>query len=283
MGRRYLFGPVTTTFAEQNLWRHVESGNCLVFGHDGPMSIGPLDTWESIAARFPADWRPDFIALQLQYNTIPLVLWQAPMPIVGLAGDWNLLWHHYRRVLPRCDLVLTDTAGVEKLAQAGITHAKPAQLFGCERAYVDFEYGDGPRDIDILFVGNFNPAVQRERLPWLGRIAKLKQKWNVHITTDVFGADYRKLLGRARIVFNRSIRGEWNCRAGEAVSAGALLFQEAENREVAALLRPCEEYVPYTDANLEEQLDYYLEHEDERRQIAGRAQERRRDFTYEAI
>src|SRR5207253_686107 len=112
---------------------------------------------------------------------------------------------------------------------------------------------------------------------------RLNKRWNVHITTDVFGDEYRRLLGRARIVFNRGIRGEWNCRTGEAIAAGALLFQEADNQEVAQLLRPGDEYVAYTDKNLEEKLDHYLQHEDERRRIAEKAALRKSDFTYEAF
>ncbi len=282
--RRHLFGPVSRTFAEQNLLRHMEARTCVSFNHDGPVAVGHFDAWDSVAAKFPPGWQPDFLALHLQYNTIPPVLWNAPVPIVGLAGDWNLLWHHYRHVLPLCDLVLTDELGVERMARAGISHAMAAQLFGCERAFVDFDYGEGPRDIDILFVGNFNAAVQGERLPWIGRIAKLSKRWHVHVTTNVFGDDYRRLLGRARIVFNRSIRGECNNRTFEAIAAGALLFQEAGNAEVARLIRAPEEYIAYTDANLEVLLEYYLEHEDERQRIAAQAQaHRRHDFTFEAF
>lgn len=283
MPRRHFFGPVSATFADQNLRRRLDGGGCVVFHHDGPFAVSGFDTWESFAARWPSAWQPDFLVLQLQYNTIPAVLWQAPIPIVGLAGDWNLLWHHYRHVLPLCDLVLTDAPGVARFERAGIRHARPAQLFGCERAFVEFEYGLAARDIDILFVGNFNSAVQSKRLPWLGRIGKLKKRWNVHLTTNVFDDAYRALLGRARIVFNRSIRGECNNRTFETIAAGALLFQEAENEEVAKLLRDREEYVAYTDANLEELLDYYLEHEDERQQIAARAQRRKNEFTFEAF
>jgi hypothetical protein len=59
----------------------------------------------------------------------------------------------------------------------------------------------------VLFVGNLHPAVQRERLPWLGRLARLSERWKVVIATRVFGADYRGPLGRARVAFNRSLRG----------------------------------------------------------------------------
>jgi hypothetical protein len=69
-------------------------------------------------------------------------------------------------------------------------------------------------------------------LPWLGRLARLRVKWRVEIHQGVFGEEYWKLLRRARIVFNRSIRGECNKRTFEAPAAGVLLFQEEGNREV---------------------------------------------------
>ena len=39
------------------------------------------------------------------------------------------------------------------------------------------------------------------------------------ITTDVINDDYRNLMARARIVFNRSIRGECNSRVAQALTA----------------------------------------------------------------
>jgi len=283
MGRRHLFGPAPADFAREHLHRYVEAGECVVFDHGGVRAATFGDSWDDFVARLPTDWRPEFIVLRLQYNAIPPFLWQAPVPIIGFAGDWNLVWHHYRNVLPRCDLVLTDAAGVETLARAGIMHARHAQLFGCERSFVDFDYDQAPRDIDVLFVGNFSPAVQRERLPWLGRIAKLRKRWSVHITSGVFGDDYRRLLGRARIVFNRSIRGECNNRLFEGIAAGALVFQEADNRETKGLLREGDEYVSYDETNLEDRIEHYLTHEDERSAIAERAHRRRHEFTFEAM
>ena len=57
-----------------------------------------------------------------------------------------------------------------------------------------------PRDIDVLCIGNMNPAVQRQRLPWLMRLARLGKRWRVAIHAGIFGDSYRKLLARARIV-----------------------------------------------------------------------------------
>ncbi len=282
---RHLFGPVTAEYAGRCLAGPRAAGRCLAFG-PGPgldLPAAPGDSWDEIARRLPRDWRPDFAALYLPYTAVPRGLWSAPVPLVGLAPDWNLLWHHYRHALPRCDLVLTDRPGVAALKRQGIAHARAANLFGLGRDFLDADWPDGPRDIDILFVGNLHPAVQRERLPWLGRLARLAGRRRVRIATGVFGADYRRLLGRARVAFNRSARGEGNMRAFEAAAAGALLFQERGNREVAGCFADRKECVFYGNDDLEELLEYYLGREDERRALADAARARAPEFAFEAL
>ncbi len=277
----YLFGPVSTDYAAAYLRGERDAGRCLTFGWSGgqDLTLAPGDTWESVSQRLPEGWRPDFLALYLPYRRLTAWTWSAPVPLVGLAADWTLLWHHYRR-LAACDLLLTDTAGVEAFLRQGLSQARPANLFGCDPALVESPWPDGARDLDIFFAGNLHSAVQRERLSWLGRVARLGRRWRVRIATGVFGADYRRLLGRSRIVFNRSARGECNMRAFEAAAAGALLFQEAENRELPGYFRAGQEYVSYTDENLEQRLEHYLSHEEERARLAAAAHERVREYTF---
>jgi glycosyltransferase involved in cell wall biosynthesis/tetratricopeptide (TPR) repeat protein len=282
MSLRYLFGPVSRTFADQNLHAARQSGDCLAFDSAGEtdLAIGPADTWQTVLDRLPGGWRPDFIALDLHYTTVPPALWSAPVPLVGLAADWNLLFHGYRYWARRVDLLLTDTPGVEAFARVGVHHARAANLFGLERGFLEYAWPDVPRDIDVLFVGNLHPAVQRERLPWLGRLARLADRWRVAIRTAAFGDAYRGLLARSRVVFNRSLRAECNMRVFEAAVAGCLLFQEEGNREVHDYFRGGQECVYYTDANLEERLAHYLEHENERRARAEAALRRVREFSF---
>src|SRR5262249_13413668 len=101
--------------------------------------------------------------------------------------------------------------------------------------------------------------------------------------TLVYGDEYRTLLARARIGFNRSIQGECNQRALEAAAAGALLFQEAGNREVPAFFHDGKEYVAYDDVDLEQLLEYYLTHEEHRRRLAEAGRRRVVDYGYEAL
>jgi len=293
---RYLFGPVSTAFAEQNLAAARSKGTCLAFNADGTtdLTISCADTWESVAERLPTGWQPDFLAVYIPYTRIPTGLWSAPVPIIGLAADWNLLWSWYRRCLWRCDLVLTDALGVEVMQREGMRHVRQANLFGLDANAPLAENAE--REIDVLFCGNLHPAAQGERLPWLERVARLGERWNVQIHSGVFGEAYWKLMRRARIVFNRSVRGECNKRAFEAAAAGAMLSQERENIEIRAYFRGREdisrrgaedaenaECVLYGDDNLEELLEYYLEHEDERRKIAEAGRRRVEEYTFEKL
>jgi glycosyltransferase involved in cell wall biosynthesis/predicted Zn-dependent protease len=219
--------------------------------------------------------------LRLQYQAVPARLWQAPVPVVALAGDWNLLWHGYRLLARFADLVLTDAVGAELLRRDGSGQAREAVLFGGPASLLDGSSPDGPRDIDVLFVGNFQPAVQRDRLPWLARLARLSDRYHVRLATAVHGGDYRALLARSRIAFNRAIRSEWNLRAFEAVAAGCLLLQEEGNREVPRLLQEGKEFVAYNADNLEALVEHYLTHEDERRAIADAGRARAAELTAE--
>jgi hypothetical protein len=65
---RHLFGPVDGKFAGQNLHRSRAAGECLAFGADVDLPALADASWAEIEARFPAGWRPEFIAVWLPYT-----------------------------------------------------------------------------------------------------------------------------------------------------------------------------------------------------------------------
>jgi glycosyltransferase involved in cell wall biosynthesis/Tfp pilus assembly protein PilF len=282
---RYLFGPVAPAFADQNLRRQRSSGECLAFNAAGTADvlIGTSDTWEAVCSRFPPGWRPDYLVVQLAYACVPQCLWSAPLPIIGLATDCNLLWHYYRRVLRRCELVLTDPGTVEVMNREGLANARPANLHGCERFFLEMPGSERTRDIDILFVGNLHSAVQRERLPWLGRLAPLAEHHRVVIEGGLAPEAYRDHLRRARIVFNWNLPGRGSRRVFEAMAAGALVFIPSDNEALTADLRDREDCVHYDADNLATLVEYYLIHDDERRAIAETARAKADQFSFEHL
>ena len=192
MPLKYLVGPVTARRAAKAWAGPRAAGDCRLFNATGDLdlAVGPADGWAEILARLPEGWRPDLVVLEPAYGCVPPGLWRAPVPLVALAADWNLLGHGYRHLLPACDLVLTDPPGVEAMRRQGCTHVRAANLYGPELAFLELPAEDGPRDIDILFVGNLHPAVQRDE-PWLARLASLGSRYNLVIRTGVYGDDYR--------------------------------------------------------------------------------------------
>src|SRR5437867_3276530 len=126
---RFLYGPVTPDFAGEHLGRFRARGDCLAFGPGGDVDllVGPAEPWATVRTHLPAGWTPDFVALHLAaYLPVPAGLWSAPIPLVGLAGDSNLLWHSFRHRLKCCELLLADAAGAEALARQGLRHVHQA-------------------------------------------------------------------------------------------------------------------------------------------------------------
>jgi glycosyltransferase involved in cell wall biosynthesis/Flp pilus assembly protein TadD/predicted O-methyltransferase YrrM len=274
----YLFGPADSLFSTQKLPRACAAGSCIPFTLE---AVRAASNWESFAAAFPAGRHPDFLVLDLPYQCLPPWLLSAPLPVVGLVGDGSLLWHGCRRLA--LDLILCDAPTAERFRQEGIEHVHPAILYGIERAFVETGPLDGERPIDILFVGNLHPWIHRARAPWLARLARLGERWKVHITSGPRHDDYRALLRQSKIVFNRSIRSEWNRRNGEAIGSKCLLFSEAGNSEVPALLRDGIECIFYDESNLENLLEEYLTDAEKRQAIVEAAHARVEEFTFEVF
>src|SRR5262249_44935385 len=85
----------------------------------------------------------------------------------------------------------------------------------------------------------------------------------------------------SRIVVHHSPRHKCGRRAFEAAAAGALVFQEQDNRELPAFFRDRQECVYYHPEELEALLEYYLDHEDERQALAAAARQRVRTCRFE--
>ena len=273
---RFLFGPADSpSFTDRFLAAPVEAGRWAAFSAACP-------SFDAATANL--DSPPAAILLWPGYASVPAWVWSAPVPVVALAHDGNFLWSQYRQQLTLADLILTDAPTAGRLRRAGISGVRVANLFGLDRHFLaELDTPETDRDIDVLFVGNLHPAVQGERLAWLGRLAGLADRYRVVIRTGTFGAAYRALLRRAKVVFNLSVRGECNLRALEAAASGAVLLQEAKNGEVPLYLTPATEYVPYTADDLEERIDHYLSDEPERQRVADRARRRVRESSFDGL
>ncbi|MFQ5828089.1 MAG: glycosyltransferase [Candidatus Methylomirabilia bacterium] len=242
--------------------------------------FSPSEPFSALWERLPTDWQPDVVVWwSLEYAPIPPGLEACPCLLVAALADWNLNFVTTLPLLSAFDWVFTDRAGVAKLREAGCQNVSYWPNF----AFYPGKYRLAPeqeRPWDVTFIGNFNFVVQRERAAWLKRMARLSDRYRVSLRTQTYGEAYVRLLSQSKIVFNRSIRREMNMRAYEAPAAGALLFMEEENLEIREYLTPGIHCVLYNDQNLETLLDYYLTHDEERRQIARAGHEKIQTESY---
>lgn len=227
------------------------------------------ETTAQVLERIAADWPVDLLLCwHPELFPPPLEVEHSPAPTVAVVSDWNIYSAQLISNLCRYDLALSDRPGAEQLR---LRHARTEYVFPlyshCSRAHrrMDIE-----RDIDVLFAGNLNHAIHVQRGRLLEQVASLSDRHTVRICEGVFGDEYTRLLNRARIVFNHSVRGEMNLRCFEALACGALLFLEEENREASDYLRDREDVVLYRADNLTELLEYYLDRPGEAEAIAAR-------------
>lgn len=210
-------------------------------------------SWDELAAKLPDGFTPDLLLIYWpDQEPLPAGLEHCPVPIVGVVSDYNLSLPYLAGLWPFFDVVLCDRAGVDLFRRLSFAEVRYWNQYAHKRPFHRLMPEVGPRDLDVGFVGNLNPTVQRERAPWIERVRQLA---SLGVVTDVrsglFGTAYGQFLNRCRLGWNRSIRGEMNLRAFEVPACGALLLMERDNLEVAEFFVPGEECVLYGAADLE--------------------------------
>jgi hypothetical protein len=230
-----------------------------------------MGSWDELVAKLPAGFVPDVLMLWWpDQEPLPAGLEHCPIPIVGVVSDYNLTLPYTAGLWPFFDLVLCDRAGVDLFARLGFADVRYWCQYAHKRTFHRVFADAGPRDLDLGFAGNLNPAVQRERAPWLDRVRRLAERDVGAIVTDqVRGEAYGRFLNRCRLGWNRSIRGEMNLRAFEVPACGAVLLMERENREVADFFVPGEECVLYGADDFEDVVTGLLADDARRARIAA--------------
>jgi spore maturation protein CgeB len=149
------------------------------------------------------------------------------------------------------------------------------------------------RPVSLSFIGGLNPAVHGRGTALLERLAGrvpidvwgygadgLAQESPIraHYRGEAWGLDMYEVLSRSRISLNRHIdvAEEYanNMRLFETTGVGTLLLTEAAPN-LPDLFAPGREVVTYEDEDdLVEKIEHYLEHDDERAEIAAAGQQR---------
>ncbi len=243
--------------------------------------VQPTVLFSEIMKNLPDGWEPDFVLYHTPfYYRIPVGIEDCPWPTVAVLDDWFGGVDFMPDVLGWFDHIVTDCYSLRLLQERRIFNCSYWASFGHDDSRFRQLDTVQERDIDVAFIGNLNGNIQYERFQWLRRIAEMKNVSHSVIGEGVYGDEYVSILNRAKIGFNKTIKGEMNLRCFEVPACGALLFVEEENEEICAFLTPGEECILYNTDNLEYLIEYYLKHDDERERIARAGQEKIAQFTY---
>jgi len=232
------------------------------------------ETAADVVARVAQDWQPDVLLCWLpEMYPPPLCVEECPIKTVAAVSDWNVYYAQLEHNLSRYDVVLTDRLGAESIRFPGAMPRYFQPMYS-QNTLFHKKIPEVEKDLDVVFVGNLNPVVHHDRARCMERIAGLAGRYRILFATNHWDEAYARLLNRARIVFNHSIRREMNLRCFETLACGSLLFLEEDNLEVGDWLRDRGEVVLYTAENLVELVEHYLGQPDEAERIAQQGHEK---------
>lgn len=276
--------------------------NCL-----SATQLATYDTfyWEDCSLFLQGDWkllvtcravRPDAIILssyiledyrQPSVETIRILRKDWGIPIIAIWWDtcWNGFWESIQPVLPYVDVhVITDNPLLNFIdPEKDKTYYKRfLPLWTPLDPLIYFNEGC-TRDINVSFLGQTN-GCRSFRIQYIQYLMEN----NVPIYCSFFSKTQQllhskcvEILKRSKIVLNFSYgvaSHQLKGRVFEAMLCGAMLM-ESENSQTRCYFTPGEDYVSFDSKyDLIDKIRYFLEHEDERLEIAARGELKARKY-----
>lgn len=125
------------------------------------------------------------------------------------------------------------------------------------------------RLFDIGYVGSKVPERYPKRISLLN---KLSAQYGVLSVDNMYFEQMAKIYSLCKIGFNKSIGGDLNMRVFEIMSCGTMLLTDKIGNGLNDLFEDKKHLVLYDEDSLDELVQYYLEREDEREEIARQGQ-----------
>lgn len=232
--------------------------------------INVQESFADIVKRIKSKWNPDLILRTLPEYSPFAEEKVFNCPIVGLIGDWSIMYLSVQRVAKYFHYIFVDSNGLEKVKKMGLKKVENAQMYSFDpnlyRKLDNFK-----KVYDVSIVANLTHQLHPKRAQWLKRLASLSSRYKIKIFTKKSKDECVKIINQSKITFNYSQRGEMNQRAYQAPACGSLLFQEEENSEVRRFYTNKSHCLLYNEKNFEKLLEYYLSHDQERNRIIDQA------------
>ena len=219
---------------------------------------------ERVVRSLPASWRPDLVLwVESVPGYYPRHIPQLDCPTAAYMIDSHLNLSTHLAWAPRFDWVfVAQRAYIDEFRAAGCGRVRWLPL-ACDPGI----HGKAQlaKRHDLGFVGSLTSEhpVRRDRL------ARLAQRFDVHIERS-FLRDMARTFSASRIVFNDAVKDDLNMRVFEGLASGSMLLTDrAVGSGLDEMFVDRRHLVYYDDATLEDLVEYYLGHADERESIAA--------------
>ncbi len=245
------------------------------------------DSFMDVISQLPPQWKPDYVLLFLtETHSLPAGLEKSPYPVIGLPGD---PWKFYKSF---CDVKFFDAVmpAVKCLCPAYALLGNVKTLYSSNSGIQGLIPWQSikplpphhKKEYDVVITGTLCNHFYRKRGQYVWRLLKLAQRYRIFAGRVPSLGDCYEIMKRAKIVIHcPSIQGGVNLRPFEAIACGALLLHEAGDHSIEEFFVPDKEVVLFTEDNFEQIIEYYLNHDRERRQIVKQAV--RRNYQYANI
>ena len=258
------------------------------FYWDTDFTMFPHGDWKLLAKCH--DFRPDAIVLstysprnhmQASVETIRILRKNWDIPIIAIWWDtcWNGFWESIQPVLPFIDVHVVPENPL--LTFLGGNNSSPyRKRFLPLWSPLDPSIYNNPgwsRDINVSFLGQVG-GYRSNRMPYIQHLMEN----NVPIYCSLFNraqqpphSKYVEVLRRSKIGLNFSDSldtHQLKARVFETMLCGAMLM-ESENPQTRCYFEPMKDYVSFdSKEDLVDKIRYYLEHEQQRAEIAARGE-----------
>ena len=229
-------------------------------------------SYKEIIDRLPAGWYPDILLINfVEHWGFNIDIMEIDCLTVAIVIDWMHYYDAVKAASQVFDVFIVWGKRIERIIRK----------LGCRNVYYqiysfvppDFlEIPQQEKKYDITFIGCINNRLWPRRSFLLERLALLGNKYNVNIQSGIWGEEYIQILKQSKIVFNCTVVEAINSRFFDVMATGSFLLTN-ENEEASLFFDDNVHLGLYTEDNLEERIEYFLQNDAEREKIAKKGYE----------
>ncbi len=226
----------------------------------------PCDASASLGemlGRLPHGWSPDlYLWVETGLGGLPADLKEHSIPKACYLIDTHIHFDRHVEIARQFDFVFIAQKGyLDAMHAAGIQNVFWLPL-ACD-AEIHGKKGE-EKQYDVGFVGSVTPShARRKQL-----LDAIGQRFQLH-SDRKFMDEMAAVLSESRIVFNNAVNNDLNMRVFEALCSGSLLMTDpAPGSGLDELFQNNRHLVLYSDDTLTDLIEHYLDHPEEREEIA---------------